>query len=275
MLKQQRTVCSKGHPAALLVIGSLVWLVLWEGNWSSDASEMTESERAVIPQQTGPASVFLYSRTGEWKREKEEGAGWITEEPRASVSFFLFILLVCFFFSSSSQKPSPPPPPLPPHAYFFPPSSTHFRFALFQFLAPSPSPPSSSSSSSSLFSSLCLPREKRFCLLLVSAPSQSAFLISSYCFCLIFKCYPGPNGNPYKKKKKARSERRREKPAGYCVSLQDPETKAPPPLRERFGRFLGGGRGEEEEPRLEDGSQVQSKGGDIFSWCLLAPRTTL
>ena len=35
-----------------------------------------------------------------------------------------------------------------------------------------------------------------------------------------------------KKKKEeeeaARSEREREKPAGYCVSLQDPETKAPP-----------------------------------------------
>lgn len=140
-------------------------------------------------------SVFEDGGVKKGERRMRERGGLLKSRVHLSHSFYLFSLFV-FFFSSS---PTPPPPP--PHAYFFPPSSTHFRFALFQFLAPSPSPPSSSSSSSSsLFSSLCLPREKRFCLLLVSAPSQSAFLISSYCFCLIFKCYPGPNGNPYKKK---------------------------------------------------------------------------
>lgn len=227
---------------------------------------MTESERAVIPQQTGPPSFFFsvfQERSGEDRGEKGGMDYW--RAVCICLIPFLFILLVCFFFPSSS--PTPPPA-------FLPPSSTHFHFALFEFLAPPPPP--------SLFSPpLCLPREKRFCLLLVSAPSQSAFLISSYCFCLIFKCYPGPNGNPYKKKSEGR-EGREEKPAGYCVSLQDRETKAPPPstitpLRERFGRFWGTGvgRGERVELGLEDGSQVQSKRGDIFLWCLLAPCITL
>lgn len=60
-----------------------------------------------------------------------------------------------------------------------------------------------------------------------------------------------------------------------------PWDKAPPaPLRERFGRFFFGGGGVAAsdgwgELGLEDGSQVQSKGGDIFLWCLLAPRATL
>lgn len=160
----------------------------------TEASEMTESERAVIPQQKGPPSFFcVVERSGEDGGEKgvEKGAGWITEEPRASVSF-LFIYSPCLFFSSSPTSP-------PPH--FFPPIFNTLS------LCPLSIPPfSSTAASSSLFSSLCLPREKRFCLLLVSAPSQSAFLISSYCFCLIFKCYPGPNGNPYKKKKKKSEE---------------------------------------------------------------------
>lgn len=140
---------------------------------------------------------------------EEKTGGWITEQPRASVSF-LFIYspcLFCFFLFAPS--------------HFFPHifstlSLCPLSILLLLFIFPP----------LSFFPSfLRLPREKRFCLLLVSAPSQSAFLISSYCFCLIFKCYPGPNGNPYKK----RSERRKAKPAGYCVSLQDPKTKAPPP----------------------------------------------
>lgn len=180
---------------------------------------MTESERAVIPEQTGPQSIFCTrGRRREKGGRKRERGGLLKSRVHLSHSF-LFILLVCFFLLISNT----------PHLLLLMLiSSPHLQhtFALpsFNFSPPSLPP---SSSSSSLFSSLCLPREKRFCLLLVSAPSQSAFLISSYCFCLIFKCYPGPNGNPYKKKK-ARSERRREKPAGYCVSLQDPETKAPP-----------------------------------------------
>lgn len=107
---------------------------------------------------------------------------------------FLFILLVCFPLSR-------PLPLLLLTVLLLPSSSTHFHFALIQFLAPvtPPSPPPHPHPP--LFSPpFCLPREKRFCLLLVSAPSQSAFLISSYCFCLIFKCYPGPNGNPYAQK---------------------------------------------------------------------------
>ena len=124
--------------------------------------------------------------------------------PCASVSF-LFIYSPCLFFLISRITP--------------PPLHLQHSIALPSFnSAPPPS-----------FSSLLFPGEKRFCLLLVSAPSQSAFLISSYCFCLIFKCYPGPNGNPYnKKRRRARErgkERAKEKPAGYCVSLQDPETK--------------------------------------------------
>lgn len=179
-----------------------------------------------MPQQTGPVSVFCTRGRRSKKREKEEGAGWITEELRASVSFFLFILLVCFFFSSSLTPPPPPPLMLI--------SSPHLQhtFALpsFNFSPPSPSPPSPSSSSSfsssSLFSSLCLPREKRFCLLLVSAPSQSAFLISSYCFCLIFKCYPGPNGNPYKKKRGVREGERNR--LGIVFHSRTPRQKPPP-----------------------------------------------
>lgn len=59
----------------------------------TEASEMTESERAVIPQQIGPPSFFCtQDRNGEDGGEKgvEKGVGWITEAPRASVSF-LFI----------------------------------------------------------------------------------------------------------------------------------------------------------------------------------------
>lgn len=33
-----------------------------------------------------------------------------------------------------------------------------------------------------------------------------------------------------KERERKESERERERQAGYCVSLQDPETKAPPPL---------------------------------------------
>ena len=70
------------------------------------------------------------------------------------------------------------------------------------------------------------------------------------------------------KKKKARGEggERKEKLAGYCVSLQDPETKAPPP-QGKIWRVWG--RRGEESRGLEDGSQVQSKGVTYFrgvSW---------
>lgn len=135
---------------------------------------------------------------------------------------FLFILLVCFFFQ-------------PPHLQHHPPISfprLQHTFALPSFNF---SPPSSS-----LFSSLCLSREKRFCLLLVSAPSQSAFLISSYCFCLIFKCYPGPNGNPYKKKKRQGGERVKERETGWVLCFTPGPRDKSPPLRERFGGFWGG-----------------------------------
>lgn len=150
--------------------------------------------------------------------------------PRASVSF-LFIYSPCLFFPLISNNTPTSSPPLS----LCPLSISH------PFL-------SSTASFSSLFSSLCLPREKRFCLLLVSAPSQSAFLISSYCFCLIFKCYPRPNGNPYthREKKSGEREGRKEKPAEYCVSLQDPETKPPrthPPSGKDLEGFLGGGGG--------------------------------
>lgn len=101
------------------------------------------------------------------------------------IPFYLFSLFV-------------PPPHLLRLLISSPPSSTHFCFALFQRPPRPPLP--------LFFSSLCLPREKRFCLLLVSAPSQSAFLISSYCFCLIFKCYPGPNGNPHTHTQKKEEE---------------------------------------------------------------------
>lgn len=159
--------------------------------------------------------------------------GWITEVPRASVSF-LFIYSPCLFFFLLIYTPPPPPP-------FFPIFNT---LSLCPLSTPPTTTTTTTGSFSSLLSSLCLPREKRFCLLLVSAPSQSAFLISSYCFCLIFKCYPRPNGNPCTQKKEAEREGRKEKPAGYCVSLQDPETKPPPTPphtpRERFGRgFFG------------------------------------
>lgn len=145
---------------------------------------------------------------------------------------FLFILLVCFFFLISNI----PPPP-----YFFPHLQHTFTLPSFNVSHP---PSSLTASFSSLFSSLCLPREKRFCLLLVSAPSQSAFLISSYCFCLIFKCYPRPNGNPYreKKKKKAGSERggKRNRLGIVFHSRTLRQSPPPAPLGERFGRFFGG-----------------------------------
>lgn len=146
--------------------------------------------------------------------------GWITKEPRASVSF-LFIYSPClfgFFFSLIFNTP-------PPSSLLLP-SSTHFHFALFHPLP-------------TLYSSPCLPREKRFCLLLVSAPSQSAFLISSYCFCLIFKCYPRPNGNPYEKKQGVSGERDTGWVLYFTAGHYD---KRPPPLpsfRERFGGFWG------------------------------------
>ena len=165
----------------------------------TEAREMTESERAVIPQAERPSisEGGGGKRGGGGDRERERD-GLLKSRVHLSHSF-LFILLVCFFSPLISNIPpslliSSPifnTLSLCPLSISRPPASTHPP-ALLRL------PPSS------LFSSLCLPREKRFCLLLVSAPSQSAFLISSYCFCLIFKCYPRPNGNPYKKKKRRR-----------------------------------------------------------------------
>lgn len=84
-------------------------------------------------------------------------------------------------------------------------------------------------------------------------------------------------------KKKARGEREGKKNRlGIVFHSRTVRQKPPPPstitpLRERFGRFWGTGvgRGERVELGLEDGSQVQSKRGDIFLWCLLAPCITL
>lgn len=138
------------------------------------------------------------------------------------IPFYLFSLFVPPP-SSSSTPPHPPPP-----------SSTHFCFALFQRLPRPPLP--------LFFSSLCLPREKRFCLLLVSAPSQSAFLISSYCFCLIFKCYPGPNGNPHTKKEVSGESEGKRNRLGIVFHSRTPRQKPPSTLstlRERFGGFWG------------------------------------
>lgn len=144
--------------------------------------------------------------------------------------WYLFYLFI-FFFSSLTLFS-------PPHL------QQTLSLALFQ------SPPHT------LFSSLSLPREKRFCLLLVSAPSQSAFLISSYCFCLIFKCYPGPNGNPYKKDGEGKKERMRNR-LGIVFHSRSPRQK--PPLGERFGG-LGGVRGR----RM--GLKYNPR-GDTFLWC--------
>lgn len=83
-----------------------------------------------------------------------------------------------------------------------------------------------------------------------------------------------------KKKKKreeeaARSEREREKPAGYCVSLQDPETKAPPsatpppPSGEDLEGFWGEGGGVRESRGWRMGLKYNPKGVTYFrgvSW---------
>lgn len=42
--------------------------VLWEGNGASEASKMTESERAVIPQQIAPSSMFCIQERQAQKR---------------------------------------------------------------------------------------------------------------------------------------------------------------------------------------------------------------
>lgn len=184
---------------------------------------MTGCERAVMPQQIAPPSMFLHSAPRQRGRNGERGGGWEDGLPRSRVHLshsFLFILLVCLAFFFSLIFNTPPPSSL------LLPSSTHFHFALFHPLP-------------TLYSSPCLPREKRFCLLLVSAPSQSAFLISSYCFCLIFKCYPRPNGNPYEKKQGVSGERDTGWVLYFTAGHYD---KRPPPLpsfRERFGGFWG------------------------------------
>lgn len=50
-----------------------------------------------------------------------------------------------------------------------------------------------------------------------------------------------------KKKKKVGREGRKAKPAGYCVSLQDPETKPPCPPQGKIWKVFGGWRGEERQ----------------------------
>lgn len=168
--------------------------------------------------------------------------GRITEEPHASVSF-LFIYSPCLFFSPDLHTPP---------SCFLPQSSTHFRFAPFQFLTlPSLYP--------LLFSSPCLPREKRFCLLLVSAPSQSAFLISSYCFCLIFKCYPRPNGNPYtppQNKKGGVASKGKRNRLGIVFHCRTLRQKPPTPEGKIW--WFWGALG------LEDGSELQYEGVTFF-----------
>ena len=83
-----------------------------------------------------------------------------------------------------------------------------------------------------------------------------------------------------KREEAARSERERErereKPAGYCVSLQDPETKAPPsatpppPSGKDLEGFLGGGGGGVRESRgWRMGLKYNPKGVTYFrgvSW---------
>lgn len=183
---------------------------------------MTGSETAVVPRRPLFSAVKGNGHR-RWRRKKGvERDGLRRRRVHLSHSF-LFILLVCsppllIFYASSSP----------------PPSSTHFCFALFQRLPRPPLP--------LFFSSLCLPREKRFCLLLVSAPSQSAFLISSYCFCLIFKCYPGPNGNPHTKKEVSGESEGKRNRLGIVFHSRTPRQKPPSTLstlRERFGGFWG------------------------------------
>lgn len=107
----------------------------------TEASEMTESERAVIPQQKGPLPrLYRGEKVG-----VGTGAGWITEVPRASVSF-LFIYSPCLFFFSSSIAPWYPllsspifstlslcPLSTPPHH--------HHHHSLLLLSSPLPPPP--------------------------------------------------------------------------------------------------------------------------------------
>lgn len=183
---------------------------------------MTDSERLLA--RSSPA-IFYLKKNKNKRVEDGGGDGLPKIHVHLSLPLYLFSLFV-FSFS----------PPLTP-SHFFP--------RIFSTLCPLSIPPHFSSSSS-LLSSLRLPGEKRFCLLLVSAPSQSAFLISSYCFCLIFKCYPGPNGNPYKKRKE---EQVKERETGWVLFLsRTPRQKKIllPFLRHPWGKIwlvLGGGVG--------------------------------
>lgn len=170
-------------------------------------------------------------------------------------------------------SPHPPPTHPSPPPYFFPHLQHTFTLPSFNFSPPHPPP--LTTSLSSFFSSLSLPREKRFCLLLVSAPSQSAFLISSYCFCLIFKCYPRPNGNPYRKKKAGSERGGKRNRLGIVFHSRTLRQSPPAPLRERFGWFWewGGWMGEESWG-WRMGLKYNPKGVTYFC-AVSAPRTTL
>lgn len=71
------------------------------------------------------------------------------------------------------------------------------------------------------------PGERR----LVRAHSQSAFLISGYCRCLIFKCILRPNGNPYRERE---TKKRSQLGIVFHPRIQrqsTPPTSPPPPPR--------------------------------------------
>lgn len=58
---------------------------------------MTESERAVMPQQTGPVSVSVFEDEGVKKeRRKRERGGLLKSCVHLSHSFYLFSLFVFF-----------------------------------------------------------------------------------------------------------------------------------------------------------------------------------
>lgn len=230
-------------------------LNIWQDDWKRKSSYPT----------TDRSSIYFPAFKSGGKGVEQDGL--LKSRVHLSHSF-LFILLVCFFFLLITH-PLPPTSPPP----------------IFNTLSLCPLSISRTPLSSllPLFSSLLLPREKRFCLLLVSAPSQSAFLISSYCFCLIFKCYPGPNGNPYRGKKKKSEEWAGRESEGKRNRLgivfhsrtprQKPHHHPTTPPQGKIWRVLGGGG----VRRAGVGGWVSApiRRGDIFLWHLSAPRTTL
>lgn len=118
---------------------------------------MTETERAVIPQQKpAPLPIFFMAAVGTAGLEEGGGGvggvGWITGELRASVSFpsYLFSLFVSH---SLALPPSPPSHRLTPSLIFN-------TLSLCPHSISRPRLPPTTSSSSSLFSSLLPPEGK-------------------------------------------------------------------------------------------------------------------